>query len=47
MTDKEVCDILKKYDPQFYNYYMNNAWFFSSLSLRGYAEYLLKKNGGK
>lgn len=42
-TDEECFEILKRYDPQAYEYYSNNAWFFGCCARR-YAEYLYAKN---
>lgn len=43
MTRDEVYETLKKYDPELYEYYMKNAWYFG-MGAYNYAAYLLKKN---
>lgn len=43
MTREEVYETLKKYDPELYEYYMKNAWYFG-MGAYNYAAYLLKKN---
>ena len=38
----DCIEIFKKYDPELYNYYKNQAWYYGC-NARGYANYLLKK----
>ena len=43
ITNNEALEIFKKYDPELYNYYINNACFMS-YNARNYAEYLKEQN---
>lgn len=44
LTREEVYEVLKKYDPKLYDYYMREAWYFGFDAVR-YAEYLLRQHG--
>jgi len=44
LTDQQVLEILKHYDPKLYEHYMENAWYFGWEAKR-YALYLLKTKG--
>ena len=41
MSREEVYETLKKYDPEAYEYYKKNAWYFG-MGARRYAEYLIE-----
>lgn len=41
MSRDEVYETLKKYDPEAYEYYKKNAWYFG-MGARRYAEYLIE-----
>ena len=46
LTDHQVLEILKHYDPKLYDYYMKNAWCFG-WEAKNYARYLLRTKGSK
>jgi len=43
MSREECFEIFKKYDPELYKYYSNNAWYFGCNAVR-YAEYLKRQH---
>jgi hypothetical protein len=45
LTQQECLEIFKKYDPDAFEYYSNNAWYFG-YNARRYAKRLLKENEG-
>lgn len=42
LPTEDCMEIFKKYDPETYNYYHNNMWFFG-FNARNYAKYLKEK----
>ena len=46
LTHAECMEIFKKYDPDMYRYYSDNAWFFG-YTARNYAGYLKEKAEGQ
>ena len=43
LSNDETLDILKKYDPDYYEYIMKNAWSFG-IGTRMYAQHLQAKH---
>ena len=46
LTREEAYEVLKKYDEDAYNFYVNNARCFGCTAIN-YAEYLLRTHKGK
>lgn len=46
LTREEAYEVLKKYDEDAYNFYVNNARCFGCDAIR-YAEYLLREHAGE
>ena len=44
MSREEVFSVLKQYDPELYEYYMKNAWYFG-MGAKNYAAYLIRTKG--
>lgn len=44
LTSEEAYKVLERYDPQLYNHYLRNGWYFGWEAKR-YAEYLLRQHG--